>query len=70
MLKRHLPLFAERFLSYATVRELKVHGAPSEAARALLDGFGASYLHPFEGFVGLCQMPCRYFGSISMRDAS
>lgn len=42
--------FAERFLSYATVRELKVHGAPSEAARVLLDGFGASYLHPFDGF--------------------
>jgi quinol monooxygenase YgiN len=42
--------FAERFLSYATVRELKVHGAPSEAARALLDWFGASYLHPFDGF--------------------
>jgi quinol monooxygenase YgiN len=42
--------FAERFLSYVTVRSLIVYGEPDAAARKALDTFGATYMHLFNGF--------------------
>lgn len=42
--------FAERFLSFVTVRSLVVYGDPDAAARKGLDTFGASYMTIFDGF--------------------
>lgn len=42
--------YAEAFLSFATIEKLFVYGEPTPEVRAKLDGFGAIYLSPFEGF--------------------
>lgn len=42
--------FAERFVSLVDVKRLTVYGYPDADARAKLDGFGAVYLAPFDGF--------------------
>lgn len=43
--------FAQRFLQCFEPTDLAVYGEPSDEARAALDGFGASYLGTFGGFV-------------------
>jgi quinol monooxygenase YgiN len=42
--------FAERFLALATVTGFVVYGSPNAEARKILDGFGAVYMTPFDGF--------------------
>ena len=42
--------FAERFSALATVASFVVYGIPGPAARKILDGFGATYMTPFDGF--------------------
>lgn len=42
--------FAEAFGALARVQSFIVYGVPSPEARAILDGFGAVYLTPFDGF--------------------
>lgn len=42
--------FAERFLSFVSVRSLVVFGDPDAAARKALDSFGATYMTVFDGF--------------------
>jgi quinol monooxygenase YgiN len=42
--------FAERFSALATVASFVVYGVPEPAARKILDGFGATYMTPFDGF--------------------
>ena len=42
--------FAAEFLSLAKIDKLYVYGDTTQAIRAKLDGFGAIYLRPFEGF--------------------
>jgi quinol monooxygenase YgiN len=42
--------FAETFLSLVKIEALYVYGQPTAEIRARLDGFGAVYLTPFEGF--------------------
>jgi quinol monooxygenase YgiN len=42
--------FAERFLSLAKIEKLFVYGETTPEIRAKLNGFGAVYLTPFEGF--------------------
>lgn len=42
--------FAERFLQCFGVQGLVVYGEPSDAARGIMDGFGAEYLGTFGGF--------------------
>lgn len=42
--------YAEAFLSFATIEALFVYGEPTPDIRARLDGFGAVYLTPFDGF--------------------
>lgn len=42
--------FAEAFLSLAKIESLHVYGQPTAEIRAKLDGFGAVYLTPFDGF--------------------
>jgi quinol monooxygenase YgiN len=42
--------FAEAFTQLATVSSFTVYGAPTPQARAILDGFGAVYVTPFDGF--------------------
>lgn len=42
--------FAEQFLSLAKIEKLFVYGETTPEIRAKLDGFGAIYLAPFDGF--------------------
>lgn len=42
--------FAERFLSFVSVRSLVIYGNPDAAARKALDSFGATYMDVFNGF--------------------
>jgi hypothetical protein len=42
--------FAERFFSLAKIEKLFVYGETTPEIRTNLDGFGAVYLTPFEGF--------------------
>jgi quinol monooxygenase YgiN len=42
--------FAERFTALATVASFVVYGTPQPEARKILDGFGAVYMTPFDGF--------------------
>jgi quinol monooxygenase YgiN len=42
--------FADRFTSLAVVASFVVYGVPKLAARKILDGFGAVYMTPFDGF--------------------
>jgi len=42
--------FAEAFLSLVKIESLYVYGQPTAEIRAKLDGFGAVYLTPFDGF--------------------
>jgi quinol monooxygenase YgiN len=42
--------FAERFLELATIERLYVYGATTPEIRAKLDGFGAVYMAPMDGF--------------------
>ena len=42
--------FAERFMALAAVTGFVVYGTPSAEARKILDGFGAVYMTPFDGF--------------------
>jgi autoinducer 2-degrading protein len=42
--------FAERFLSFVSVRSLVIHGDPDGAARKGLDAFGAIYMTRLDGF--------------------
>jgi hypothetical protein len=42
--------FADRFSALATVASFVVHGVPAPEARKILDGFGATYMTPFDGF--------------------
>jgi hypothetical protein len=42
--------FAEAFLSLAKIEKLYVYGQPTPEIRTKLDGFGAIYLTPFDGF--------------------
>jgi quinol monooxygenase YgiN len=44
------PEFAERFTECVTIEGFAVYGAPNPAAREILDGFGSTYMSPFEGF--------------------
>ena len=44
--------FAELFNSVATVKGFVVYGTPDAEARKVLDGFGAAYMTPFDGFHG------------------
>ena len=43
--------FAERFLQCFEPTSLAVYGAPNDAAKGVLDGFGAAYLGTWGGFV-------------------
>jgi quinol monooxygenase YgiN len=42
--------FAEEFLAFATIEKLYVYGNVTAEIRTKLDGFGAVYFAPFEGF--------------------
>jgi autoinducer 2-degrading protein len=42
--------FAERFLSFVSVRSLVVYGEPDAAARKALYSFNATYMNLFDGF--------------------
>lgn len=42
--------FADAFTALASVQSFVVYGSPSAEARAILDGFGAVYMTPFDGF--------------------
>jgi quinol monooxygenase YgiN len=42
--------YAEEFLSLAKIEKLYVYGEPTPEIRTKLDGFGAIYLTPFDGF--------------------
>jgi quinol monooxygenase YgiN len=42
--------FAERFTALASVTSFIVYGVPGPEARKILDGFGAVYMTPFDGF--------------------
>jgi quinol monooxygenase YgiN len=42
--------FAERFLSFVSIRSLVIYGNPDAAARTALDSFGAIYMDVFDGF--------------------
>lgn len=42
--------FAEKFWSLAKIERLFVYGETTPEIKAKLDGFGAVYLTPFEGF--------------------
>lgn len=42
--------FAEKFLSFAKIDQLYVYGETTPEMREKLDGFGALYFTPFEGF--------------------
>ena len=42
--------YAKRFLDLVTVTGLVVYGTPDAEARKRLDGFGAVYMTPFDGF--------------------
>jgi len=42
--------FAARFLDMADVTRFVVYGSPSDEARKVLDGFGASYMAQLGGF--------------------
>jgi quinol monooxygenase YgiN len=42
--------FAEAFTALASVESFVVYGTPEPEARQILDGFGAVYVPPFDGF--------------------
>jgi quinol monooxygenase YgiN len=42
--------YAERFLSFVSVRSLVVYGTPNARARQALDAFNATYMNLFDGF--------------------
>ncbi len=42
--------FADRFTALAAVDSFVVYGTPQREAREILDGFGAVYMTPFDGF--------------------
>ena len=42
--------FAEAFSDCVSVDGFVVYGAPSPQAKEILDGFGSTYMTPFEGF--------------------
>jgi quinol monooxygenase YgiN len=42
--------FADAFTALASVESFVVYGTPEREARQLLDGFGAVYVTPFDGF--------------------
>ena len=42
--------FAERFVALATMTGFTVYGTPTAEARKILDGLGAVYMAPFDGF--------------------
>lgn len=42
--------FAESFVDCVNVDGFVVYGFPSDEARVILDGFGSTYMTPFEGF--------------------
>lgn len=42
--------YAEKFLSLARIEKLFVYVEPTPEIRAKLDGFGAPYFTPFNGF--------------------
>lgn len=42
--------FGVRFSSMVDRQQFLVFGTPSDALREILDGFGATYFHPFGGF--------------------
>lgn len=42
--------FAERFMALATATGFVVYGTPHAEARKILDGLGAVYMTPFDGF--------------------
>jgi len=44
------PPFAERFTECVAIQGFVVYGVPNAAAREVLDGFGSTYMSPFEGF--------------------
>ena len=44
------PQFAERFTDCVNIEGFVVYGEPNPAAREILDGFGSTYMSPFEGF--------------------
>jgi hypothetical protein len=48
--QRTFSKFAERFSALATVASFVVYGVPGREARKILDGFGAIYMTPFDGF--------------------
>ncbi len=42
--------FAEGFGAGADIVSFVVYGPPDPAAQGILDGFGTTYMSPFEGF--------------------
>jgi quinol monooxygenase YgiN len=42
--------FADDFSACVNVDGFVVYGEPDDAARKILDGFGSTYMTPFEGF--------------------
>jgi hypothetical protein len=42
--------FGERFLRMVERTRFTVYGTPSDELRGVLDGFGASFLAPFDDF--------------------
>jgi quinol monooxygenase YgiN len=42
--------FAEEFSACVDVNGFVVYGTPDAAAKEILDGFGSTYMTPFEGF--------------------
>jgi len=42
--------FSRRFVGMVERKRFTVYGVPSDELRAVLDGFGATYLAPFGGF--------------------
>ena len=42
--------FAERFLPLVEIRQFTVYGAPNDEVKAVLSGFGATFMDPLNGF--------------------
>lgn len=57
----HLRTFARkfggRFVGMVDRKEFTVYGSPSDELRGMLNGFGATYLGPFDGFTKLGVAP-------------
>lgn len=45
------PQFADGFLECVDITGFTVFGTPNAEAAQILDGFGSTYMRPFEGFI-------------------